>query len=111
MVYLRALFLALVMSFPAIGLAADPVSSAPDFVLKSLDGENLRLSEYRGQIVVMNFWASWCGRCRDQLPSLENLHERYGDSGMQILSVNLDGDIEKARQVKPRFPTQLSGVT
>jgi peroxiredoxin len=99
MVYLRTLFLALVMSFPAIGLATDSVSAAPDFVLKSLDGENLRLSEYRGQIVVMNFWASWCGRCRNQLPALENLYERYRESGMQILSINLDDDIENARQV------------
>jgi peroxiredoxin len=100
MACLRTLFFALVLGLPAVGLAADSASPepAPDFVLKSLAGENLRLSEYRGQVVLVNFWASWCGHCRSQLSSLEDLHVRYRGADFQLLSVNLDDDIDKARQ-------------
>lgn len=71
---------------------------APDFVLKSLDGPNLRLSEYRGQVVMLAFWASWCGECRGQLKAFTDLHTAYGESGLTILSVNLDSKMTQARE-------------
>jgi peroxiredoxin len=63
---------------------------APDFVLKSVSGENLRLSEYRGQIVALSFWATWCGDCRAQLEALAELYSSYADAGLQVLAVSLD---------------------
>ena len=48
---------------------------APDFTLKSIQGHNLNLAEQRGQIIVMNFWASWCGPCRKEMPILDSLHQ------------------------------------
>jgi peroxiredoxin len=63
---------------------------APDFVLKSVSGENLRLSEYRGEVVVLSFWATWCGDCRAQLEQLAAVHTRYQDAGVELLAVNLD---------------------
>lgn len=63
---------------------------APDFVLKSMSGENLRLSEYRGEVVVINFWTSWCGDCRESMPALNDLYERYREVGFELLSVNID---------------------
>jgi peroxiredoxin len=65
-------------------------NEAPDFVLKSTSGENLRLSEYRGEIVMLSFWASWCGDCRSQLERLGAMHDRYQDAGVQLLAVSLD---------------------
>ena len=62
---------------------------APDFTLDTLDGNTLTLSELRGKVVVVNFWATWCLPCREETPALEKAYEQYKDSGMVILGVNL----------------------
>lgn len=81
---------------------------APDFALKSLSGQNLRLSEYRGEIVLVNFWASWCGPCRQQLDVLDELHAQFSDQGLIILSVSIDRKSKRSAkflaQLKPPFP-------
>lgn len=69
---------------------------APDFVLKSVTGDNLRLSEYRGEIVMLSFWATWCGDCRAQLEQLGAMHERYSDAGVELLAVSLDQNARQA---------------
>lgn len=71
-------------------------AEAPDFVLKSVQGRNLRLSEYRGEVVMLSFWATWCGDCRAQLEKLGEMHDRYADAGLELLAVSLD---QSARQV------------
>ena len=70
--------------------------SAPDFVLKSATGENLRLSEYRGDVVMINFWATWCGPCRQEMPLLDELYGRYQRVGFNLLGVNIDDDSRRA---------------
>jgi peroxiredoxin len=72
-------------------------SQAPDFVLKSVSGENLRLSEYRGEVVMLSFWATWCGDCRSQLEHLGDLHARYEDAGVELLAVSLDQSAKQAQ--------------
>ncbi|MCI0549934.1 MAG: TlpA family protein disulfide reductase, partial [Anaerolineae bacterium] len=62
---------------------------APDFTLDTLDGNKVTLSELRGQIVVINFWATWCPPCRLETPALEKSYEQYKDSGVVLLGVNL----------------------
>ncbi|MEM7432434.1 MAG: TlpA disulfide reductase family protein [Pseudomonadota bacterium] len=69
---------------------------APDFALKSSTGENLRLSEYRGDVVMINFWATWCGPCRQEMPLLDALYDRYERVGFSLLGVNIDDDSSKA---------------
>ena len=64
---------------------------APDFTLKSLEGSNLRLDEYKGQVVLINFWATWCGPCRQELPLLDRIHQRYQDAGFAVLGINVEG--------------------
>ncbi len=73
--------------------------SAPDFTLKSLEGPNLRLEEYRGQVVLINFWASWCGPCRQEMPILDRLHQRYEDTGFAVLGVNVEGEVAPAKKI------------
>jgi len=65
---------------------------APDFALKSSTGQNLRLSEYRGDVVMINFWATWCGPCRQEMPLLDELYSRYQRVGFNLLGVNIDDD-------------------
>jgi len=75
---------------------------APDFVLKSTGGENLRLSEWRGEVVLLSFWAKWCGRCTDQLDQLEKLQQRYRSQGVRVVAVNIDPDAGPARDAASR---------
>jgi len=84
--------------FAATSLASSSLEGreAPDFVLKSATGENLRLSEYRGDVVMINFWATWCGPCRQEMPLLDELYSRYGRVGFSLLGVNIDDNQSKA---------------
>jgi peroxiredoxin len=83
------LIVAVLCTGTAIG-AADSGVDAPNFALKALDGKNHRLSEYRGEVVLLNFWASWCGTCRSQLSGLQEFHQRYHEAGLTILGINID---------------------
>lgn len=92
-------------SLASSGLTGKP---APDFALKSSTGENLRLSEYRGDVVMINFWATWCGPCRQEMPLLDQLYTRYERVGFNLLGVNIDDDSNRAmdmiRELGVNFP-------
>lgn len=91
----------LVTVFAATSLASSGLEgqSAPDFALKSSTGENLRLSEYRGDVVMLNFWATWCGPCRQEMPLLDELYKRYERVGFNLLGVNIDDDSRRAMRM------------
>ena len=96
---IKKLALGLVFSIlAATSLASSGMEGqvAPDFALKSTTGENLRLSEYRGDVVMINFWATWCGPCRQEMPLLDELYARYHRVGFNLLGVNIDDDITRA---------------
>ncbi len=67
-------------------------SEAPDFTLKSNSGKNLRLSDFKGQIVLINFWATWCGPCRQEMPKLDALFKRYQRAGLELWGINVEDD-------------------
>jgi peroxiredoxin len=71
---------------------------APDFVLKGLDGRNLRMSEYRGQVVLVNFWARWAGEAREEIPALDRINTTYERAGLVVLGVSVDEDLARARE-------------
>ena len=71
---------------------------APDFTLAKLDGSKVRLSELRGQPVVINFWATWCPPCRDELPIIERVYAMYRDKGLTVLAVDLQEDSSTVQQ-------------
>jgi peroxiredoxin len=96
---------AVTAALPAAGQAA------PDFTLKSASGQNLRLRELRGEVVLINFWASWCGPCRQEMPLLNKIHEQYRKAGFTLLGVNIDDDPAAARDMARKlgvaFPVLL----
>jgi len=92
---------AILLILTASGLASSSLEGqvAPDFVLKSATGENLRLSEFRGDVVMINFWATWCGPCRQEMPLLDDLYGRYQRVGFSLLGVNIDDDSRRAMKM------------
>ncbi len=103
-------FIQFVVVFPwllvasAITGATADKAPAPDFTLKSMSGENVKLSELRGQVVMINFWASWCGPCRQEMPLLDELHARYSPMGFTMLGVNVEKDPSKAQSLLKDIP-------
>jgi len=76
---------------------------APDFTLKNMAGKNLNLVEQRGNIILINFWASWCAPCRKEMPALQTLHEKYQDLGFSVWGVN----VEQENQAGKKFLADL----
>ena len=72
--------------------ATGPAPAAPDFSLPARDGGEVRLSELRGQVVMINFWATWCGPCRQEMPLLQQIHAKYEPLGFTMLGVNVEPD-------------------
>ena len=93
--------LALAAFIAAASTAAVPTlvgKEAPDFVLKSTDGRNLRLSEYRGQVVLINFWARWASDSRQEMSALDRINTTYNRAGLVVLGVSVDEDVRRARE-------------
>jgi len=80
---------------------------APSFSLVSLDGEIVSLSDYRGRVVLLDFWASWCRPCTTTFPAVHELHEQFADRGLDLLVVSLDASAEDALDFLEQngFPT------
>jgi cytochrome c biogenesis protein CcmG, thiol:disulfide interchange protein DsbE len=72
----------------SIGLVKPAMSGAPDFNLLDANGSPVGLSGYRGKLVLLNFWATWCGPCRDEMPSMEQLSRNFGGQSLAVLAVN-----------------------
>jgi cytochrome c biogenesis protein CcmG/thiol:disulfide interchange protein DsbE len=70
--------------------AASAVEKAPDFQLPQIGGDKVSLSELRGNVVYVDFWATWCPPCRESFPWMESMHQRYQDLGLQIVAISLD---------------------
>ena len=91
--------------------AIAPATTAPDFTLHAMGGPNLRLQEQRGRVVMVNFWATWCAPCRQEMPHLNRLYEKYRGAGFVLLGVNVDDDTGKAAEVAAKlgvtFPVLL----
>jgi peroxiredoxin len=90
---IAALAAALVFSLPVL---ADQNGPAPSFTLTAKGGSNVSLSQYKGQVVMINFWASWCGPCREEMPLLESIYKKYNKLGFTMIGVNVEPDSKAA---------------
>jgi len=102
---MRSILLAGSLALGAVWAAASAAAAptlvgrdAPDFALKTLDGSNLRLSEFRGQVVLVNFWARWAGDSRQEMPALNKINTTYQRAGLVVLGVSVDEDLRRARE-------------
>jgi len=84
---------------------------APDFTLPLVEGGQLRLSSYRGKIVLLDFWATWCVPCREETPHFVELQRKYGDRGLQIIGVSMDDSPDPVltfyRQFQMNYPVVM----
>ncbi len=97
---------ALIVALPAV--AAAPSGPAPQFTLPSKAGSDVSLAQYKGQVVMINFWASWCGPCRQEMPLLEDIYKKYNKLGFTLIGVNVEPDSKAAddwlKQTPVSFP-------
>jgi thiol-disulfide isomerase/thioredoxin len=92
-----------------------PVSSAgnpaPEFLLTGLDGKPLSLADYRGKVVLLDFWATWCVPCRAEIPHLVDFQKQYGGQGLQVVGISMDDDAKPVhefyQQFKMNYPVAL----
>lgn len=105
--YFRLWLATLMLACSSLVAAAELSGPAMDFTLKSRSGENIKLSELRGEVVMINFWASWCGPCREEMPLLEDLYNEYKDYGFTLLGVNVDENREAAEKLLGQIPVSF----
>jgi thiol-disulfide isomerase/thioredoxin len=99
--------LTMTLLFSSVAKAEVLEGVAPDFTLKSRSGENVKLSEHRGEVVMINFWASWCAPCRQEMPLLEEMYKKYSDLGFVLLGVNVEEDSSKATELLRDIPVSF----
>jgi len=86
-------------------------SAAPDFTLRDIQGKKVALKDFRGKLVFLNFWASWCAPCREEMPAMERLYQEFKDKGFVILAVNVKDKRQDAltfvKELKLTYPVLL----
>jgi len=103
---LKAASLAVALALPSVpALALDPGKAAPDI---ELGAGAERLSSLKGKVVYVDFWASWCGPCRQSFPWMNEMQGKYGAQGLQIIGVNLDAKRADADQFLAQVPAKFS---
>ncbi|SER18805.1 Peroxiredoxin [Solimonas aquatica] len=88
--------------------AAEVGKPAPDFTLAQKDGNSLSLTQLRGRVVYLDFWASWCAPCRQSFPFMNEMHAKYGKKGLRVVAINVDEQRSDAEQFLKQTPAQFT---
>ena len=87
--------------------AADAGGPAPSFTLAALTGQQAALSQYKGQVVMVNFWATWCGPCQQEMPLLDQMYKKYKPAGFTLIGVNVDKEAPAVKDLMARKPVSF----
>jgi peroxiredoxin len=104
--WMRAVALSGALVVSSLVSASTP-SVAPTFTLPSRAGDNVSLEQLRGKVVMLNFWASWCGPCRTEMPLLEQMHKRYSSLGFTLVGVNVEANTADAERWLQETPVSF----
>lgn len=113
--YIQRLFAILLLSCLSLSIMAKDAEKkpipAPDFRLPQVNGPNFRLFEQRGRVLLINFWASWCSPCRQEIPELKVIQDQFGGKDFSVIGVSMDHDEQEALRfigiTKPNYPLLL----
>ena len=92
----RIAAMAAILAFALPAWAGGGDVQAPAFTLQALDGRTVTLAQFKGDVVMINFWASWCGPCRQEMPLLDSIYKQYKDMGFTLIGVNVEPDSHNA---------------
>src|ERR1700748_3787550 len=87
--------------------AADAGGPAPAFTLTALSGEQSGLSQYKGQVVMVNFWATWCGPCQQEMPLLDQMYKKYKPAGFTLIGINVDKEAPPVKDLLAKRPVSF----
>ena len=96
---IRAFFMATLLVAFALFALGQSTNSTPELVLKDIQGKNLKLSDYRGKVVLLNFWATWCAPCVKEIPDMIDVQKMFQDKGVQFIGASVD--LEGFKDVRP----------
>lgn len=106
----QVIFILSAVILTGASMAGNKYPAAPQFVGKTLDGREIRLADYQGKVVLLDFWASWCGPCKQEFPFLVELHRRLKGRNFTVLAINVDTEVAKmqaflaGQKQAPEFP-------
>jgi peroxiredoxin len=103
----RCAMTAVIMASTAFAAAGDSSGPAPAFTLTTLEGQPSGLSQYKGQVVMVNFWATWCGPCQQEMPLLDQMYKKYKPAGFTLIGVNVDKEAPAVKALLTRKPVSF----
>lgn len=101
----------IVMVFPSLAFAGIAGKAAPDFTLSSLDGKAVSLVKFKGTVVFLDFWASWCPPCKKEMPEIVKLAKKFNSSGLSVVAVSVDKKKEHASAFMSTVPGAIGALT
>jgi peroxiredoxin len=103
----RSAMAAIVVASTAFAAGGDASGPAPAFTLTTLAGQTGGLSSYKGQVVMVNFWATWCGPCQQEMPLLDQMYKKYKPAGFTLIGVNVDKEAPAVKELLARKPVSF----
>jgi peroxiredoxin len=93
------------------GAACSAKKANLDFTLKDMHGTTVKLADFKGKAILLNYWATWCGPCKTEIPVLNELYTQYKDRGLAIIGISVDDDEPTLREFSKEFPLSYTVVT